>query len=302
MKKIRLTENDVENIVRKILKEDKLNEIASRSYIFDWDDNILFMPTKIKMDKKVGDDWEPIDVSTEEFAKVRTDPDYRIRNNNPEVAFEDFVLTDPFLRDTVKAIKSGSFAPSFEKFKEALIYGNTFAINTARGHKPRTLRRGVKMFINMVLTSSEKNEMIGNVREALSKLPNSRMFKLNTLDDRQILDLYLDEMGEYYPVSSKEFGERFGLETSGGSSNPEHAKKVAIEHFTDKVLHNVQKLVDSGHYTKVSVGFSDDDIRNVEASKEFLDDELRHLYPNIHFVVYDTSEGGKNKLVVKRED
>ena len=48
-----------------------------RSYIFDWDDNILHMPTKIKMDKKEGSNWVPVDVSTEEFALVRTNPDYR---------------------------------------------------------------------------------------------------------------------------------------------------------------------------------------------------------------------------------
>jgi hypothetical protein len=296
MKRLIIKESQYESIKR------YLSEIASRSYIFDWDDNILFMPTKIKMDKKTESGWEPVDVSTEEFAQVRTSPDYRLRNNDAGVAFEDFRLTDSFLHDTVVAIKNKSFAPSFEKFKEALIYGNSFAINTARGHKPEALKKGVKMFIDMVFTDEEKQTMVNNIRKEITNIPGYRMYKLGRLNNEQVIDVYLDVMGEYYPVSSEEFGERFGLETSGGAANPEHAKKVAIQHFTEKVLHNVKKLVDSGYYTKVSVGFSDDDVRNVDASKKFLDHELKHLYPNIHFVVYDTSEGGKKKLVVQKED
>jgi hypothetical protein len=295
MEKLIITESQYRTI-RKYL-----TEVSSRSYIFDWDDNILFMPTKIKMDKKTESGWEPIDVSTEEFAHIRTNPDYRLRDNNPSVAFEDFRKTDSFLSDTVTAIKNKSFAPSFEKFKEALIYANPFAINTARGHKPEVLMKGVRMFIDMLFTKEEKQTMVNNIRKEITNIPGYRMYKLGRLNGDQVIDVYLDEMGEYYPVSSEEFGKKFGLETSGGAANPEHAKKVAIEHFTNKVLNNVKKLVDSGYYTKVSVGFSDDDLRNVNASKKFLDNELKHLYPNIHFVVYDTSEGGKKKLVVQKE-
>ena len=42
-------------------------------YAFDWDDNILNMPTVIHMDKLVGDEWIPTDVSTADFAEVRND-------------------------------------------------------------------------------------------------------------------------------------------------------------------------------------------------------------------------------------
>ena len=296
MKKLIIKESQYKTIQK------HLNEIASRSYIFDWDDNILFMPTKIKMDKKVNDEWIPTDVSTEEFAQVRTSPEYRLRDNDPGVAFEDFRLTDSFLHDTVVAIKNKRFAPSFEKFKESLIYGNRFAINTARGHKPEALKEGVKLFINMILTDEEKMTMMDNIRKNIpTHVEGYQMLKVGSLNNNQLLDLFLDEFGEYYPVSSEEFGKRFGLETSGGAANPEHAKKVAIEHFTEKVLHNVKKLMDQGVYTKVSVGFSDDDVRNVNASKSFLEDELKHIYPDIHFVVYDTSEGGKNKLVIQKK-
>ena len=85
-------------LVREILLEMKSNR-KLRLYAFDWDDNILQMPTKIKMDQKVGKRWKPIEVSTEKFAEIRTEPDYRVRNNNPKEAFIDFTLPDTFLRD-----------------------------------------------------------------------------------------------------------------------------------------------------------------------------------------------------------
>ena len=46
-----------------------------RAYSFDWDDNILRMPTTIKMLKNTESGWEPINVSTEEFALIRDNDD-----------------------------------------------------------------------------------------------------------------------------------------------------------------------------------------------------------------------------------
>jgi hypothetical protein len=271
-----------------------------RTYIFDWDDNILYMPTTIKMDKKKGGEWVPVDVPTDEYAHIRTSPEYRLRNNDVTVAFKDFRDSKPFIEDTKKAIHMNKFAPSADKFKEALIHANPFGINTARGHKPNVLRDGVKdvlrdgvkVFIDMVLTDEEKSEMVKNIKSILNQTKD--------LTDDQTIDYYLDEMGEYYPVSSEEFGKRFGLDTTGGAANPEHAKKVAIEHFVKKVFKNVKTLV-SSDYKKMSVGFSDDDLRNVKAVEKFIEEELNKMYPEFHFVVYDTSDKGKRKMVIEKE-
>jgi hypothetical protein len=286
MKKYILSENQYLKL-RKSLLETKL-----RSYIFDWDDNILYMPTTIKMDKKEGDRWVPIDVPTEEFAHIRTSTEYRLRDNNPEIAFKDFRDSKPFIEDVKKAIHMDRFAPSADKFKESLIFANPFGINTARGHKPEILRDGVRLFIDMVFTDEEKSKMVENIKKVLNQTKD--------LNDDQTIDFYLDQMGEYYPVSSPEFGQKFGLEVSGGAANPEHAKKVAIEHFVRKIFKNVRTLV-SSDYKKMSVGFSDDDIRNVKAVEKFIEEELNRMYPEFHFVVYDTSERGKRKMVIEKE-
>ena len=57
--------------------------------------------------------------------------------------------------------------------------------------------------------------------------------------------------------------------------------------------------INSG-YSSISFGFSDDDKKNVKAAIAFLKDELSKQYPEIHFVVYDTSEGGKSKIVISK--
>src|ERR1035437_2422076 len=109
---------------------------------YDWDDNLLHMGTKIHMEKKDGDSWIPVDLSTEEFAKARGDKEnYRYASD----AFAEFGDSgkrgsNAFLEDVKQAISKGRFAPSWSKFKQTLIDGSIFAIITARGHEPETIK------------------------------------------------------------------------------------------------------------------------------------------------------------------
>jgi len=287
---------NLRSVIKRVLNENKL-----RTYMKDWDDNILHMPTKIKMDKKEDGSWIPVEVSTRDFAELRNDPDYRPRNNSASDAFRDFKESEPFLRDVKIALKNRSYAPSFDDFKETLIYADPFAINTARGHKPQILRQGVRIVID-TFSKQEKEEMLNNIKETFKKekrFPKTISDKLDSMSPNQLIDLYLDEKGEYYSVSSEEFGRRMGLDVSGASANPEHAKKVAIADFVRKIWSEMNYWINSG-YSSISFGFSDDDKKNVKAAIEFLKDELSKQYPEIHFVVYDTSEGGKNKIVISK--
>ena len=92
MKKYVLSENQYIKL-RNVLLETSL-----RTYIFDWDDNILYMPTTIKMDKKEGGKWVPVDVPTDEYAHIRTSPEYRLRDNSPGIAFSDLGSRNLLLR------------------------------------------------------------------------------------------------------------------------------------------------------------------------------------------------------------
>ena len=77
------------------------DEVATRDfkyYIFDWDDNILHMPTKIRMEH-LGEDgkWVPVEMSTATFALARADVEhYRPPSEGGwAAAFADFAdLTD----------------------------------------------------------------------------------------------------------------------------------------------------------------------------------------------------------------
>ena len=289
----------VKRIINEVVSEKKL-----RLYGFDWDDNILEMPTKIYLKNNKG---EKVGMSTEDFAHYRSNVGVKPFKYKKNIivgfdndAFRDFRRPDTFLKDTKKAISKDKTAPSFQKFKENLIYANPFSIITARGHDPKVIRKGVRMFVDLVLEPKEKEKMVDNI---ISMFEHEELFskdflgKINRLSDEQIIDLYLDEKGDYYPVSSEEFGEKFGLETSGGAANPEHAKKVALLDFVEKY----DDLIRSGKYVSASLGFSDDDPRNVKAMVEFIQDELTKMYPKIKFRVYDTSEGGYKQIKIETE-
>jgi hypothetical protein len=291
------------NLIKKILKEvaEKRN---LRLYALDWDDNILGMPTKIYLKDEEGNS---IGMPTDHFAEYRhligKEPfeyeDSKIVGFD-EDPFRDFTHPETFLSDTLKAVKKNKFSPSFENFKETLIYANPFSIITARGHSPKVIKKGVRLFINIALTPEEKQEMVNNIKDVLDFDEIGGYYKSGDLDNNQLLDVYLDEKGEYYPVSSKEFGQRFKLDSSKGASSPEHNKKLALSDFLDQVYYKVGRLIDSGKYGSVSLGFSDDDISNVRSMVQHIEDELSRVYPEIHFVVKDTSEGGMKKIVITR--
>ena len=78
-------------------------------YIFDWDDNILHMPTKMRMERREGDGpWRPVELSTATFALVRSDTEhYRAPGGKWREAFrnfEDSPQRDNFLEDTRAAL------------------------------------------------------------------------------------------------------------------------------------------------------------------------------------------------------
>ena len=89
-------------------------EVSTRDfkyYIFDWDDNILHMPTRIKMEHRdsVDDPWRPVEVSTATFALVRGDEEhYRAPGGVWADAFrnfEDAPGRDNFIEDTIAALE-----------------------------------------------------------------------------------------------------------------------------------------------------------------------------------------------------
>lgn len=255
-------------------------------YAFDWDDNILNMPTVIHMDKLVDGEWVPVDVSTSEFAEVRNDKDnWRILNNNPDDAFSEFRDYGPrgitaFLEDVKKAISQKKFGPAWDDFIECLSNGSIFAIITARGHEAEAIRMGIEWIIDNVLTEDQIYEMYNNL------LKFKYMFDRDVEYDRilkgqpsknELVKKYLD-LCDLVGVSSPSRG--------GSPANPEKAKEDALLEFKAKIN---QFAANIG--VKAKVGFSDDDLKNVKHVEDLIDNLNHEQFPNIiQYVVKGTKD------------
>ena len=260
-----------------------LLEFQKRAYSFDWDDNILFMPTRIYLEKKVGKGWVPVSFSTEEFRDVRkmVGDQFRYIDNDPLKSFKDFRSHDSFIKDTKDALKKKSYGPSFEKFIEALSYASDFSIITARGNPPQAIKDAIQIIIDTVLTDDQKAQMKANLYGTSIK---------------QYLNLQ-----DYYPISSDEFMKKFNIKSD--ANDPEIAKTIALKSFVDRVVKMVGDIKDSPEYTGISVGYSDDDLGNVKSAEKYIESVLKDLYPDVYFLVYDTSDPEntkKKRIIIKK--
>ena len=271
-------------------------------YIFDWDDNILHMPTKIRMERKDEDGkWKPVELSTSTFALVRSDTEhYRAPGGKWREAFrnfEDSPQRDNFLEDTRAAlarIAAGEKpGPSFNALRKTLREGRIFAIVTARGHSPDSVERAVRYFIDTVLTEEEREEMMSSLRGYRQWLDGVGDGEFGT--DAEELDYYLS-MCRYSAVTYEGFAKRMAadpiyqekLAVATTAAKPELAKEFAIRDFVEHVFHMLRQ---NGRLDRpVSIGFSDDDKGNVKSVSRYIVSELSRRFEGIKFVVYDTSD------------
>ncbi|MCL1887459.1 MAG: hypothetical protein FWF96_01130 [Kiritimatiellaeota bacterium] len=290
----------------------RVGERDSKFYILDWDNNILHMPTRIHLEKRQPDGtWLPHPVSTSVFSAERKDVDmvsYRPLDGDWKKAFAEFQDTadaseNRFLGDTATAIdrvlaNPGAAAPSFKAFRRTLVEGRLFAIVTARGHSAETLKKGVRLFIDRVLSPGERAEMMASLRGYRACFDGVEAFG----DDPAELDHYLD-LNHYHAVTSPAFEALVAAAHNGAPLGQEERKLLAIRTFIEHIIRILEEKSALGK--PVSVGFSDDDPGNVNAVVNYID-ELKRLFPSVKFVVYDTSsptlEGGRKITVSGQMD
>lgn len=278
------------------LKKDINYAVANRDlryFIFDWDNNILHMPTRIHLERLTDEgEWVPCSVSTALFSLIRSDTEhYRPPGGSWEHAFCDFrdieiEEENVFLRDTRQAIDrvvSGDEAPapSFETLKRVLMEGRLFAIVTARGHDPDVLKAGVRYFIDRIFTVAEKQTMLRNLRGYLEWLEPGH----DRRTDDEVLDYYLS-LNKYHGCMSSRFRALL-CEHNYEGADTEEGKQFAIRDF---VRHVVGILRERGVDKPISVGFSDDDEGNALAVERFIERELADEFPGVKFAVYHTSD------------
>lgn len=281
-----------------------LNENSSEKillfYSFDWDDNILHMPTVIHMQKNVNGVWRNIDVSTSDFAKVRSDENYRILDNDPDKAFSefrDFGLrgNNAFLMDTISSIKNGNFGPSWDDFIECLISGCIFSIITARGHESESIRKSIEWIIDNYLSNDQKYEMYNNILKFAYLYRDEDKYDvlykdINNISKSPLISMFLSNC--YFVGVSNPKGE-------SSATNPEKAKQECLLKFK-RDIDTLSKRIG----VRFSIGFSDDDIKNVKHIEDLMNNLNHEDFSNLYMMVVKNTNDVDNitKTTRKFED
>lgn len=254
-------------------------------YAFDWDDNIVHMPTKIVLKTEEGDE---VGMSTDDFAEHR----HHIGKEPFQYKGETIVgyADEPFRNFRTKGDKdflidamSAKEGPAFADFREAINNGSIFSIITARGHNPETLKQAVYNYIISGYNGIDKDKLIKNLKKYRTFVDEDDM------SDDELIKSYL-ELNKYHPVS---FGE-------GSAANPEELKVKALEEFVSYIramagiLNKkafIKNEISNNFIPRIpSIGFSDDDIRNVEVVNKHFKDK-----PDNIVRTYSTASGIKKE-------
>jgi hypothetical protein len=250
-------------------------------YAFDWDDNIMVMPTQIIL---LDDNQNEVGMSTEDFAEYRS-----------KIGIEPFeykgkmiqgFAKDPFRYFSTKGDKRfiidsllGKTGPAWDDFVNAINNGSIFSIVTARGHSPLVIRQAIENMIELNFKGISKKELSKNLRKFRDIAGEDEM------SDEQLIDAYMD-MNKYYPVT---FGE-------GSAQSPEKGKLVALKEFEGYIKYISDHLHKQGFLkNKISnrfipkIYFSDDDKKNLEFTHKKLADRPENI---IQFV---STHGGEKK-------
>lgn len=264
----------------------------TKYYAFDWDDNLLFMPTSIIL---LSDKDDEVPMSTEDFAEHRQqigkepfnykgttivdfapNPFRNFRSEGDKRFVLDSLLAQP--------------GPSWNDFVECINGGSIFAIITARGHNPKTLREAV---YNLIMSNH-----LGINNKTLSRsLKRYRNLGGDVnVDGKPITTLTKNELNEYLNLCRFEpvtFGD-------GDASNPEEGKIKAMRNFIGYCKEMAQEIGEKAFFKndivnneiEPIIGFSDDDERNIEKMKGFLDKE----YEKSPVKTYLTKGGNKKEV------
>ena len=266
-------------------KDDKTPDL--KYYAFDWDDNIVHMPTKIIVK---DEDGEEVGMSTDDFAEHRHQigkENFNYKGNTivgfAEDPFRNFRTAGDkdFVIDAMKATEG----PAFDDFREAINSGSIFSIITARGHNPNTLKQAIYNYIINDFNGISKDELVKNLKKYRTFSGEEEM------SDNELIKTYL-ALNKYHPVS-------FGNET--GASNPEEAKVRAMDEFVDYIkgmaaVLNKRAFLKNDVANKFvpkmpSIGFSDDDPKNIEVMNKHFKDK-----PDNIVKTYSTAGGIKKEV------
>jgi hypothetical protein len=264
----------------------------TKYYAFDWDDNLLFMPTSIIL---LSDKDDEVPMSTEDFAEHRQQIG-KEPFNYKGTAIVDFA-PNPFRNFRSEGDKRfvldsmlAQPGPSWNDFVECINGGSIFAIITARGHNPKTLKEAVYNLIMSNHLGINSKTLSGNLKRYRNLGGDVNV------EDKTISTLTKNELNEYLNLCRFEpvtFGD-------GDASNPEEGKIKAMRNFIVYCKEMAQEIGEKAFFKndivnneiEPIIGFSDDDERNIEKMKGFLEKE----YEKNPVKTYLTKGGNKKEV------
>jgi len=254
--------------IKRVPEKDRNFGKGGRSfYFFDFDDNVVTLPTLIYLfHKKTG---QAFSITSQVFTENQNDigqrgqfVDYEIKFDDATGSFINFRDTDPediskepgktqiFIEDMEKALRQPDYTwkgPSWSCFYHAVFNHRPIAVITARGHHPETIKEGIRLLVR---------------------------------------DKHLPHEPSYlcmYPVNQPEIREQ--LTTSSKMKSVAELKQSAIRNSVYKAI---EKYGDSPHHR---FGMSDDDPKNIELIVQEMS-QLKMEFSKMSFFVISTS-GGK---------
>mgnify|MGYP003346913525 CR=1 FL=1 len=196
-----------------------------------------------------------VGMSTHAFATERT------KIGKQEFEYEGHTIKDfaenPFRNFRVQGdaqfiedAQNAKLGPSFNDFKECVEGASIFAIITARGHNPETLKEACKSYIQTGFGGIDTKKVLESIKKY------NELFNLQPNDSEdELVDSYL-MLCKFHPVSFNQ----------DAAASPEKLKVEAMNDFIEyanKQAKRVRKHAVKG--AKMKIGFSDDDKKNIEA-------------------------------------
>ena len=138
---------------------------AVKYYSFDWDDNLMYMPTKIYL---LNDKGNKVGMTTKDFAEFRDMVGKKLFKYNGHTivgpakdAYIEFGVNydDQFLIDVMVS----PTGPVWDDFVEAINNGSIFSIITARGHTPSAIKQGIYKLIKSNKNGIDSNKLVKNL-------------------------------------------------------------------------------------------------------------------------------------------
>jgi len=255
--------------------------------MFDFDVNILRTDARLMVMHLENGQWVPINVTDEEWAEMKDDPNYK---KNPNLDFyrqySDEEGYDTLKMQIMRAVHDpDNFGAAFPLWKKHVMNGVPFFIITARSHFPASIRSAMEAFIRHVFTQDELAQMEKNVMDAgtvYGLLPVKGWWGELYSNSDNILTNYLYGC-DFFPVSQPYWAFRHNC-TQTALCKAYVVRQLlpyALAFESNAKIHNEEQIS--------VMSFFDDDKRNVLAVM----DEMKSLaeeHPEICFRVFDTHD------------